>query len=237
MSNMTDKINGLDWSAIVNTMHEKGYAVVPGVLSQGQCQHLIDQFDNTEGYRKTVVMERSGYGLGSYKYWDYPLPPLVQNLRETLYSHLAPIANTWMQLLGVDKSFPTTFHDVQAQCHESGQRKPTPLILKYGKGGFNLLHQDLYGDVYFPLQTAFVLSRPGKDYTGGEFVLTQQTYKAQARAIVLTPQQGDMIIFTTNFRPVKGSKGYSRATMKHGISELHSGERYTMGIIFHDAVS
>ncbi len=234
---MTDKINGLDWPAIVNTMHEKGYAVVPGVLSKAQCQHLIDQFDNTEGYRKTVVMERSGYGLGSYKYWDYPLPPFVQNLRETLYPRLAPIANTWMQLLGVDKSFPTTFHDLQAQCHVGGQRKPTPLILKYGKGGFNLLHQDLYGDVYFPLQTAFVLSQPGKDYTGGEFVLTQQTYKAQSKAIVLTPQQGDMIIFTTNFRPVKSSKGYSRATMKHGISELHSGERYTMGIIFHDAAS
>lgn len=237
MKDVTNKINNIDWQNIADDMHGKGFAIVPSFLSEAQCQNLIDQFDNVEGYRKTVVMERYRYGLGAYKYWDYPLPDLVQNLRKQLYPRLVPIANLWMEVLRVDQRFPAEFHELQAQCCAAGQAKPTPLILKYGKGGFNTLHQDLYGNVYFPLQVAFFLSQPGKDYTGGEFVLTQQTPRAQSKAIVLTPQQGDMIIFTTNFRPVKGTKGYFRVNIKHGVSELHSGERYTMGIIFHDAVS
>lgn len=237
MSDFTPDIDAIDWKEITVAMHEKGYAIVPRFLSETQCQALTRQYDRTDEYRKKVVMERYRFGHGEYKYWDYPLPDLVQGLRESLYPRLATIANFWMQVLRSDTQFPSTLQELRAQCHASGQHKPTPLILKYGKGGFNTLHQDLYGDVYFSIQTACFLSQPGEDYTGGEFVLTQQTPRAQSKAIVLTPQQGDMIIFTTNFRPVKGERGYYRVNMKHGVSEVHSGERYTMGIIFHDAVS
>lgn len=237
MNNSMPDIDAIDWKEITAAMHEKGYAVVPNFLSKTQCQNLIDQYNSPHGYRKKVMMERYRFGRGEYKYWNYPLPDLVQNLRESLYPRLIPIANFWMHALKIDTQFPATFEELQAQCHAGGQHKPTPLILKYGKGGFNTLHQDLYGDVYFPLQTACFLSQPGVDYTGGEFVLTQQTARAQSKAIVLTPQQGDMIIFTTNFRPMKGTRGYYRVNIKHGVSEVHSGDRYTMGIIFHDAVS
>lgn len=162
---------------------------------------------------------------------------MVQYLRENIYPHLAPLANFWMHALKINTQFPATLQELQAQCHAAGQQKPTPLILQYGKGGFNTLHQDLYGNIYFPIQTACFLSQPGVDYTGGEFVLTQQAPRAQSKAIVLTPQQGDMIIFTTNFKPVKSGRGYYRVNMKHGVSEVLSGARHTMGVIFHDAVS
>ena len=182
-------------------------------------------------------MERYRFGLGEYKYFDYPLPSIIQTLREEIYPKLAPIANLWMKVLKVEKRFPDSFDELQAQCHANNQLKPTPLILKYGKGGFNTLHQDLYGDVYFPLQTVFFLNEPDTDFTGGEFVMTQQTPRAQSKAIVLKPKKGEMLIFTTNFRPVKGKRGYYRVNMKHGVSELYSGERHTMGVIFHDALS
>ncbi len=230
-------INALNWQDIADDMHDKGYAIIPGFLSPEHYEALQKQFDAPQGYRKTVIMERYRFGLGAYKYWDYPLPPLVRELREGLYPHLVPIANLWMKLLRIDTRFPDTYAQLQAQCHAAGQMKPTPLILKYGQGGFNTLHQDLYGEVYFPIQAACFLSRPGDDYTGGEFVLTQHVPRAQSKAIVLTPQQGDMIIFTTNFCPIKSSRGYTRASMRHGVSEVHNGERYTVGIIFHDAVS
>lgn len=237
MSNVITGIEFVDWKVVTAALHDQGYAIVSGFLSTAQCQMLTGLYDKTDGYRKKVVMERYRFGLGAYKYWDYPLPDLVQHLRQNIYPHLSPIANHWMQALGIDKQFPATLKELQGQCHAAGQMKPTPLILKYGKGGFNTLHQDLYGDVYFPLQAACFLNQPGEDYEGGEFVLTQQTPRAQSKAIVLTPQLGDMIIFTTNFRPVKGARGYYRANMKHGVSEIHSGQRHTMGIIFHDALS
>jgi len=182
-------------------------------------------------------MERYRFGLGEYKNFDYPLPDLVQLIRENIYPKLVPIANFWMDSLKINKQFPFDFHRLQSECYANNQMKPTALILKYGKGGFNTLHQDLYGEVYFPLQVALFLNEPETDYTGGEFVITQQTPRAQSKAIVLKPRRGDMLIFTTNFRPVKGTKGYYRVNMKHGVSELHSGERYTLGIIFHDALS
>ncbi len=237
MTAIIDKIEKTDWQAVSDQMNSKGYAVLPGFLTKKQCQDLTKLFDNETGYRKTVVMERHRFGLGSYKYWDYPLPNLVQDLRENLYPKLSPIANLWMQALRIDKRFPETFEDLQAECHQNGQLKPTPLILQYGEGGYNTLHQDLYGDVYFPLQAACFLSSPGTDYTGGEFVLTEQVPRAQSKAIVLKPEQGDMAIFTTSFRPIQGTRGYYRANMRHGVSEVHTGKRYTMGIIFHDAVS
>jgi hypothetical protein len=217
-------------------MHKKGYTVVPRVLPDKYCEEFIENYDNLD-YRKTVVMERHRFGLGEYKYFNYPLPDLIQTVREEVYPKLAPIASTWVEQLKMDVRFPATFDGLQKLCRENGQTKPTPLILKYGKGGFNTLHQDLYGDVYFPMQLAFFLNEPDKDYTGGEFVLTEQVPRAQSKAIVLKPRKGDVIIFTTNFRPVKGSRGYYRAAMRHGVSEVHSGERHTLGVIFHDAVS
>lgn len=237
MCEIKNRINNTDWQAVANSMNTKGYALLPGFLSLAQCQHLISRFDNSDEYRKTVQMERYRYGMGLYKYWDYPLPDLVQLLRERLYPKLAPIANQWMKDLQMDIHFPSNYKSLQVACHESGQLKPTPLILQYTAGGYNTLHQDLYGDVYFPIQAACFLSQPEEDYSGGEFVLTEQVPRAQSKALVLQPRRGDMLIFATNFRPVKGSRGYYRATIRHGVSEIHSGWRYTLGIIFHDAIT
>ena len=203
MSDLSTRIASLDWSALADDMNTKGYAILPGILSAQQCDSMIERYDDADAFRKTVVMERYRFGLGEYKYWDYPLPDLVQQIRQELYPHLVPIVNHWHQLLGIEDTYPDRFGDLQTRCHDAGQLKPTPLILKYGPGGFNTLHQDLYGEVYFPLQVVINLNQPGEDFTGGEFVLTQQTPRAQSKAIVLTPNRGDMIIFTTNFRPVK----------------------------------
>jgi hypothetical protein len=231
-----DIFSAVDWKTVTDEMNNKGYAFVPRVLPDEICEQFIANYGDSI-YRKTVTMERHRFGLGEYKYFDYPLPEFVQTTRESIYPKLAPIANTWMERLNVDARFPNMFNELKKLCNENGQLKPTPLILKYGKGGFNTLHQDLYGEVYFPMQLAFFLNEPDMDYTGGEFVLTEQVPRSQSKAIVLRPHKGDMIIFTTNFRPVKGSRGYYRAAMRHGVSEVLSGERHTLGVIFHDAVS
>lgn len=237
MKSIVDKIEEINWNLVGEDMHLKGYVIIPKILSEEQCTELIQEYDNKNLYRKTVVMERYRFGLGEYKYFDYPLPKIIQTLRETIYPKLSPIANLWMRVLNIDKVFPETFEELQSLCHQSNQLKPTPLILKYGKGGFNTLHQDLYGDVYFPMQAVLFLNEPDKDFTGGEFVLTQQTPRAQSKAMVLKPKKGDMLIFTTNFRPVKGTRGYYRVNMKHGVSEVINGERHTLGVIFHEATS
>ena len=237
MEDIKTKILNIDWQTITEDMNDKGFAIVINFLSNEQCNEIIDNYTNPNAYRKTVVMERYRFGLGEYKYFNYPLPNLIQTIRKNAYPKLAPIANSWMKVLNIDTKFPDTFQDLQNLCHDNNQLKATVLILKYGKGGHNTLHQDLYGDIYFPIQTVLFLNEPDKDFTGGEFVLTQQTPRAQSKAIVLKPKKGDMLIFTTNFRPVKGTKGYYRVNMKHGVSELHSGERHTLGIIFHDALS
>lgn len=237
MNDIKDKICALDWQIITEEMNEKGFAIVSNLLTKEQCKELIENYDNSTAYRKTVVMERYRFGLGEYKYFNYPLPVLIQTVRENVYPKLAPIANRWMELLNTDKKFPGNFQELQNLCHSNNQAKPTVLILKYGKGGYNTLHQDLYGEIFFPIQTVLFLNEPGKDFTGGEFVLTQQNPRAQSKAIVLNPKKGDMLMFTTNFRPVKGSKGYYRVNMKHGVSEIQEGERHTLGIIFHDALS
>ena len=231
------EISDINWQNIVEAMHEKGFAIIPALLSGDQCTEFINEYNNPNTYRKTVVMERYRFGLGEYKYFDYPLPQLIQTIRSTIYPHLAPIANSWMKVLNIDKQFPNSLQELQTLCHSHSQTKPTVLILKYGKGGHNTLHQDLYGEIFFPMQLVLFLNEPDKDFTGGEFVLTQQTPRAQSKAIVLKPKKGDMLLFTTNFRPVKGSKGYYRVNMKHGVSELQSGERHTLGIIFHDALT
>ena len=227
----------LDRQQIAGDMHEKGYALVKEVLPREVCGQFVADYDNPGIYRKTVVMERHRFGLGEYKYFDYPLPELIQAARESIFPLLTPIANDWMKSLRIDIRFPASFEEFRDRCHEQGQVKPTPLILKYGVGGFNTMHQDLYGDVYFPIQLALFLNEPDQDYTGGEFVLTQQTPRAQSKAIVLRPGRGDVIIFTTAFRPMRGTNGFYRANMRHGVSEVTSGERHTLGVIFHDAAS
>lgn len=230
-------LSTVDWHTVSEELHEKGYATVERLLSREQCDELIQQYDHPELFRKTIVMERYRFGAGEYKYFDYPLPTILQTIRTHLYTRLAPVANAWMKVLQIDRQFPTTHEELLALCREYQQHKPTVLILKYNAGGHNTLHQDLYGDIYFPLQVVLFLNQPDEDYSGGEFVMTQQTPRAQSKAIVFRPQRGDALIFTTNFRPVKGSKGYYRANMKHGVSEVHSGRRHTLGIIFHDAIS
>jgi hypothetical protein len=237
METIEEKLAALDWEGIAAEMNDKGYAIASRLLSDQQCEDLIREYDNPDSYRKTVIMERYRFGLGEYKYFNYPLPGLIQTIRENIYPELVPIANCWMKVLNIDKTFPGTFKELQALCHASNQLKPTVLILKYGKGGHNTLHQDLYGELFFPIQAVIFLNEPGVDYTGGEFVMTQQTPRAQSKAMVIKPGKGDLLIFTTNFRPLKGSKGHYRVNMKHGVSELHSGERHTLGIIFHDALS
>lgn len=234
---LAERIGRIDWDKVASDLNSNGFAIIRGLLSPEECRDITQGFDKETAFRKTVVMERYRFGSGVYKYWDYPLPDIVQSLRESFYSGLAPIANGWMDLLGIDRSFPGRLAEFQRQCHENGQEKPTPLILRYGQGGYNTLHQDLYGETYFPIQAACFLSRLGADYSGGEFVLTQQIPRAQSKAIVLTPDIGDVVIFPTNFRPVKGVRGYYRSVMKHGVSEVHAGQRHTMGIIFHDALS
>jgi hypothetical protein len=237
MKDIIEKIQRLDWETITTQMNEKGNVLVQGIMDKADCAALIALYDDHVGYRKTVVMERYRFGLGEYKYFDHPLPETIRLLRENLYCKLVPLANAWSKALKLDTHYPETHSEFLAQCHKQGQLKPTPLILKYGKGGFNTLHQDLYGDIHFPLQAVFFLNQPGTDFTGGEFVMTQQNPRAQSKAIVLNPNRGDMLLFPTNFRPVKGSKGYYRATVKHGVGELHTGERHTLGIPFHDAIN
>lgn len=231
------KIQNTDWELVASQMHEKGFAVIPNILTDKECGELMQNYDNPNAYRKTVVMERHRFGLGEYKYFNYPLPELIQQIRSEIYPQLAPIANLWFKVLNIDRQFPKTHGELLQECHENNQQKATILILKYGKGGYNTLHQDLYGDIYFPIQTVLFLNEPNKDFTGGEFILTQQIPRAQSKAIVLKPKKGDMLIFTTNFKPEKGTRGYYRVNMKHGVSEIHSGQRYTLGIIFHDATS
>jgi hypothetical protein len=218
-------------------MHDKGYCVVPDILTAGECEQLVASYSDKGLFRKKIIMERYRFGLGEYKYFDYPLPQIIQSLREIIYPELVPIANSWMNVLKTNTAFPSKHSELLDQCRLQGQNRSTVLLLKYGEGGFNTLHQDLYGEVYFPMQCVLFLNEPEEDYTGGEFVLTQQIPRAQSKAIVLRPRKGDMLLFTTNFRPVKGKKGYYRANMKHGVSEVLSGERHTVGIIFHDSVS
>jgi hypothetical protein len=232
-----EKISEINWQFVSDEMNARGYSLVPQFLHDQYCKELIDEYDNEELYRKTITMERHSFGLGQYKYYKYPLPDLIQTIREAIYPKLVPIANTWMEELNIKRHYPDKFDQLQKLCHQNNQIKPTVLILKYGKGGHNTLHQDLYGDIFFPFQLVFFLNEVDDDYTGGEFVLTQQIPRAQSKAIVLRPRKGGMLIIATNFRPVKGSKGYYRAQMRHGVSEVHDGERHVLGIIFHDALT
>ncbi|GGM91560.1 hypothetical protein GCM10010967_25790 [Dyadobacter beijingensis] len=230
-------IENPDWASVRENLHQRGYAQLHQLLNAEECDQLIAEYDNPVHYRKTIVMERYRFGLGEYKYFSYPLPPIIQRLRESIYPKLAPVANQWMHVLSQGQPYPAHFAEFQALCRTYGQTKPTVLILKYGQGGHNTLHRDLYGDLFFPIQMVLFLNQPEQDYTGGEFVMTEQIPRAQSKAIVVKRQKGDALLFTTNFRPVKGSKGYYRVNMRHGVSEVHDGQRYTLGVIFHDALT
>lgn len=236
MINSVD-VKGLPWSDIQVQLDQKGHALIPGLVDSNTCDEWINGYTLAGAYRKTVIMERHRFGRGEYKYFDYPLPETIGNLRSALYPYLEPIANRWMRLLNIDQSYLADHGAFLKSCHEQGQHKATPLILKYGQGGFNTLHQDLYGPVYFPLQVVIFLSEYGKDYQGGEFVITEQIPRSQSKAMVIQPARGDALIFATSFRPVKGQRGYYRANLRHGVSEVTSGSRYTLGIIFHDALN
>ncbi|HEY8950536.1 MAG TPA: 2OG-Fe(II) oxygenase [Rhizomicrobium sp.] len=204
-------------------------------MSSEQCKSLIKLYDDDSNFRSRVVMARHGYGKGEYKYFSYPLPPLVKELRIALYPPMAKIANGWMAKIKSDLRYPPTHAAFLKRCHDAGQTRPTPLLLRYGEGDYNCLHQDLYGEHVFPLQVAFLLSEPGRDFEGGEFVLTEQRPRMQSRAEVVPLRQGDAVVFAVNERPVQGTKGIYRVKMRHGVSRLRSGHRHTLGIIFHDA--
>lgn len=237
MHPISQAISTLDWTGISTHLEQDAYALLPKFFSPSTCQDFISDYNHRSNYRKTVNMQRHGFGLGEYKYFNYPLPDKLQALRAALYSPLQGIANQWMQELKLEQCYPPLYQDFLQICHDKNQTNPTPLILKYQQGGFNTLHQDLYGEVYFPIQAAVFLNQPDIDFSGGEFVLTQQAPRAQAKVTVITPQQGDMVIFATNFLPVKTAKGFKRSKVRHGVSEIRSGQRHTLGIIFHDALS
>ncbi|MEO7990533.1 MAG: 2OG-Fe(II) oxygenase [Chryseolinea sp.] len=227
-----DKIN---WNDKYVGLNEKGYTILPDLLSKDECENLVGMYNDSSIYRSIINMQRYRFGKGEYKYFNYPLPSIIQSTRENMYEGLAPLANEWMQKLSIDIQYPTHHADFIAQCHNKKQNRPTPLILQYEPGGFNTLHQDLYGEVYFPFQVIVVLTQDGRDHKGGELVLTEQVPRAQSKAEVIRSKQGDGIVITTNFRPMKGTRGYYRSNMKHGVSEVKSGRRYALGIIFHDA--
>ena len=225
----------LDWERMERDLGDRGYATTGRVLSSAECVSLIAGYLQDDRFRSKVVMARHGFGSGEYKYYRYPLPEVIAELRQTFYPRLANIANAWAELLGREAEFPSDHSEYLKRCHAEGQTRPTPLILKYGVGDYNCLHQDLYGELYFPMQVAFLLSRPGEEFSGGEFVLVEQRPRMQSRVEVVTLSQGEGVIFAVNQRPVRGSKGHYRVAMRHGVSRLRSGERYTLGVIFHDA--
>ena len=225
----------IPWRTIETELDNFGCAILKNVLSRADCEELATGYPDDSQFRKRIVMARHGFGRGEYKYFSYPLPGLVSDLRQSLYPPLAGIANRWNELMGIDVRYPDQHEAFIERCHEAGQDRPTPLLLEYGEGDYNCLHQDIYGVHVFPLQVAFLLSRPQEDFTGGEFVLTEQRPRMQSRAEIVPLQQGDAVIFPVSQRPVKGTRGHYRVNMRLGVSRLRSGKRHTLGIIFHDS--
>lgn len=223
-----------DWGNVGRSLDTYGNAILPRLLTGEQCNQLAALYPQDEGYRTRIVMARHGFGRGEYKYFAYPLPPLLDQLRHALYPQLVSVANRWNSQLGIDKRFPHTLDSYLQQCHRAGQIRPTPLILQYEEGDYNCLHQDIYGEYVFPLQMAILLSEPGQDFTGGEFVMTEVSANRQ-RADVVTLSQGDAVVFAVNQRPVMGRNGFRKVAMRHGVSRIRSGKRHTVGIIFHDS--
>ena len=230
-----DRVQSFDWHAVREELNAYGCARLDGVLAPDECDALVRVYPDDQRFRSRVVMARHGFGRGEYKYFAYPLPGLIQALRTELYPRLAPIANGWNEAMGIDVRFPGEHVEFMARCHQAGQLRPTPLLLQYETGDYNCLHQDLYGEHVFPLQVAILLSEPGRDFSGGEFVLTEQRPRMQSRAEVVPLQRGDAVAFAVHHRPVQGTKGTYRVNLRHGVSRLRSGHRHTLGIIFHDA--
>jgi uncharacterized protein len=225
----------MDWSRIEQDLDAQGSAVIERLLPAKECEALAKMYARDALFRSRVVMAKHGFGRGEYKYFSYPLPPAVGRLRTALYPHLARIANRWHQAMGMEGAFPEKHADFLERCHAAGQKRPTPLLLRYGAGDYNCLHQDLYGEHVFPLQLTILLSEPERDFTGGEFVMTEQRPRMQSRAQVVPLRKGDAVVFAVRNRPVRGARGAYRVNLRHGVSRVRSGERYTAGIIFHDA--
>ena len=232
---MPTRVNDVDWEAVTGALDSDGCAVIERLLSRAECEALASLYDEDNRFRSRVVMARHGFGRGEYKYFAYPLPQLIASLRKALYPRLAAVANQWHERLRIDTRFPASHAEFLERCHEAGQTRPTPLVLRYGPGDYNCLHQDLYGEHVFPLQATILLSEPGKDFTGGEFVLTEQRPRMQSRPHVVSLGQGDAVVFAVHHRPVQGTKGVYRVNLRHGVSRVLSGNRHTIGLIFHDA--
>jgi len=229
------RIAAIDGDAVGAELDAQGWAVLPGLIDDADCDGIAALYGADAPFRSRVVMARHGFGRGEYRYFAYPLPPIVQALRAHLYALLVPIANRWHERMGVASRFPPAHQALLDRCHEAGQRRPTPLLLRYGPDDYNCLHQDLYGEHVFPLQVAILLSQPGSDFAGGEFVLTEQRPRMQSRAAVVPLAKGDAVVFAVNSRPVRGSRGDYRVALRHGVSTVRRGQRHTLGLIFHDA--
>ena len=234
-SDIGDRVADLPWNRISAELDDRGFGLTGPLLNAGECAALIGGYDDDAMYRSRVVMARHNFGRGEYKYYAYPLPSVVDALRQAAYPRLAAVANRWAETMSLDVRYPRTLAGLLKRCRDAGQSRPTPLILKYGMGDYNCLHQDLYGDLHFPLQMAVLLNRPERDFRGGEFVLTEQRPRMQSRARVVPLTQGEGVVFAVNQRPVQGTRGTYRVTLRHGVSEVLSGTRHTLGIIFHDA--
>jgi hypothetical protein len=233
---VAERTGAFDWSRVEHDLDTRGSAVLERLLSREEGEELAALYQQDSIFRSRIVMGRHGFGRGEYKYFSYPLPDLIESLRTALYPRLAPTANRWNESMGIDVRYPADHADFIARCHVAGQRKPTPLLLQYGEDDYNCLHQDLYGEHVFPLQVAILLSEPDRDFTGGEFVMTEQRPRMQSRAEVVRLRQGDAVVFAVHHRPVQGTRGIYRVNLRHGVSRIRSGHRYTLGIIFHDAV-
>ena len=229
------RVEAMDWPDIATRLDGNGWAVLPRLLSPDECGSLAGLYGEDGIFRSHIIMARHGFGRGEYKYFSYPLPDSIAALRAALYPQLAPIANRWNESMGIDVRYPAEHGDFIKRCHKAGQTRPTPLLLQYNAGDYNCLHQDLYGEHVFPLQVAILLSEPERDFTGGEFVLTEQRPRMQSRAAVVPLKQGDAVVFAVHHRPVQGTRGTYRVNLRHGVSQLRSGHRHTVGIIFHDA--
>ncbi|NML32703.1 2OG-Fe(II) oxygenase [Paraburkholderia antibiotica] len=232
---IAQRVDALDWRRVEHDLDQYGCSAIAQLLTPRECDALVALYPRDELYRSRIVMARHGFGRGEYKYFAYPLPSPIDALRGAFYPHLVPVANRWNRAMDIDVRYPPDHADFLRRCHDAGQLRPTPLILQYGEGDYNCLHQDLYGEHVFPLQVAILLSAPGRDFSGGEFVMTEQRPRMQSRAEVVPLAQGDAVVFTVNSRPVQGTRGPYRVNLRHGVSRLRSGHRHTVGIIFHDA--
>jgi len=234
-SGIAARVDALDWAQAIADLDAQGCAVLRGLLSPDECRAITALYPDDKHFRSRIVMGRHGFGRGEYKYFSYPLPDLIAELRPALYAHLTGIANRWNETMGIAIRYPDRHEAFLQRCHDAGQARPTPLLLQYGAGDYNCLHQDLYGEHVFPLQVAILLSEPGRDFEGGEFVLTEQRPRMQSRPEVVPLRQGDAVAFAVHHRPVQGTRGFYRVNLRHGVSQIRSGHRHTVGVIFHDA--